>query len=57
MGRLSPPQSERDYVRTVGQDFEELIGMKKLSLDWWSVLIGLGATALVRFGFLPHIPW
>ncbi len=31
--------------------------MKKLSLDWWSVLIGMGAAALVRFGFLPHIPW
>lgn len=31
--------------------------MKKLSLDWWSVLIGLSAAALVRFGLLPHIPW
>jgi hypothetical protein len=31
--------------------------MKKLSLDWWAVLIGLGAAVMVRVGFLPRIPW
>jgi hypothetical protein len=29
----------------------------KLSLDWWSVILALAATALVMSGALPHIPW
>jgi hypothetical protein len=31
--------------------------MKKLSLDWWSVLIALSAAVLIRLGWLPRIPW
>ena len=30
---------------------------RNLSLDWWSVLVALGAAALIRFGLVPHIPW
>jgi hypothetical protein len=28
-----------------------------LSLDWWSVIAALGAAAVVKLGFLPHVPW
>jgi hypothetical protein len=28
-----------------------------LSLDWWSVIAALGAAAIVKLGFLPHVPW
>ena len=31
--------------------------MKKLSLDWWSVLIALSAAVLIHLGWLPRIPW
>jgi hypothetical protein len=31
--------------------------MKRLSLDWWSVIVALAAAALVRTGWLPRIPW
>ena len=31
--------------------------MKKLSVDWWSVIVALGLAALVWSGRLPHIPW
>jgi hypothetical protein len=31
--------------------------MKKLSVDWWSVIVALAATLLVWSGVLPHIPW
>ena len=31
--------------------------MKKISLDWWSVIVSLAAALLVRLGELPHIPW
>jgi hypothetical protein len=29
----------------------------KLSVDWWSVVIALGAAALIRLGVFPPIPW
>jgi hypothetical protein len=28
-----------------------------LSLDWWSVIGALAAAAIVKLGFLPHVPW
>jgi hypothetical protein len=28
-----------------------------LSLDWWSVIAALAAAAIVKLGFLPHVPW
>jgi hypothetical protein len=28
-----------------------------LSKDWWSVLIALALTVLIKLGALPHIPW
>jgi hypothetical protein len=31
--------------------------VKKLTLDWWSVIAALAAAALLRVGLLPHIPW
>jgi hypothetical protein len=31
--------------------------MKTLTVDWWSVLIALGAAVLIRLGWLPRIPW
>jgi len=31
--------------------------MKRLSLDWWSVLIALSAAVLIRLGLIPRIPW
>jgi hypothetical protein len=31
--------------------------MKRISLDWWSVLAALGAVVLVKSGILPAIPW
>jgi len=31
--------------------------MKKLSVDWWSVIVALAAAALVSAGWLPRIPW
>jgi hypothetical protein len=31
--------------------------MRKLSMDWWSVIVALTAAALIRFGVLPHIGW
>jgi hypothetical protein len=31
--------------------------MKRLSIDWWSVLLALLAAILVKLGVLPHIPW
>ena len=29
----------------------------ELSLDTWAVILALLATALIRFGLLPHVPW
>lgn len=29
----------------------------KLSVDWWAVILAAAAVILVRFGFIPHIPW
>lgn len=29
----------------------------KLSLDWWAVIFAAAAVILVRFRFIPHIPW
>jgi hypothetical protein len=31
--------------------------MKKISMDWWSVIVALAAALLVWSGALPHIPW
>lgn len=31
--------------------------MKRIGLDWWSVVLALLAAALVKAGVLPHIPW
>ena len=31
--------------------------MKTLSLDWWSVILALGAAGLIRMGAFPHIAW
>ena len=31
--------------------------MKKLSVDWWSVLIALAIAALIKLGLTPAIPW
>jgi len=31
--------------------------MKKISVDWWSVILSLTAALLVWSGVLPHIPW
>jgi len=31
--------------------------MKRLSLDWWTVIAALVATAIVKAGILPNIPW
>jgi hypothetical protein len=31
--------------------------MKRLSVDWWSVILALGTALLVWTGALPHIPW
>ena len=31
--------------------------VKKLTLDWWSVLAALAAVALVRSGILPAVRW
>jgi hypothetical protein len=28
-----------------------------LSIDWWSVIAALAAAAIVKLGFLPHVPW
>jgi hypothetical protein len=28
-----------------------------LNMDWWSVLLALLAAALVKAGWLPHVPW
>jgi len=30
---------------------------KRLSADWWAVLVALLAAALVKSGLLPHISW
>jgi len=29
----------------------------KISLDWWTVIVSVGAALLVRFGIAPRIPW
>ena len=29
----------------------------KVSLDWWTVIVGFGIVALVIVGALPIIPW
>lgn len=31
--------------------------MRRISLDWWSVLAALAAVALVRAGILPSVGW
>jgi len=31
--------------------------MRRLSLDWWSVLAAAIAIALVKFGLVGRIPW
>ena len=31
--------------------------MAKLSHDWWTVIAALAATALIKFGHLPGVPW
>jgi hypothetical protein len=30
---------------------------KRISLDWWTVIAALAATAIVKAGILPDIPW
>ena len=29
----------------------------KISMDWWTVIVSVGAALLVRLGIVPHIPW
>ena len=29
----------------------------RLSVDWWAVLLAVGAAVLVKLGVLPPIPW
>jgi hypothetical protein len=29
----------------------------RLSVDWWSVIVALGAAVIVKLGVLPHVPW
>ena len=31
--------------------------MKRLTLDWWSVIAAIAAVALVRLGIFPHVGW
>ncbi len=31
--------------------------MKRLTLDWWSVIAAIASVALVRLGILPHVGW
>lgn len=33
------------------------MGKKKITLDWWSVIVGTGLMVLVKVGLLNHIPW
>jgi hypothetical protein len=29
----------------------------KISVDWWSVIVALGAVILIKAGVLSRIPW
>jgi hypothetical protein len=31
--------------------------MKKISLDWWTVIAALAAVALIKTGILPKVGW
>lgn len=31
--------------------------MSKISEDWWSVIVGLGITALILLNILGKLPW
>jgi hypothetical protein len=31
--------------------------MRRISLDWWTVIAALAATAIVKAGILPNISW
>jgi hypothetical protein len=31
--------------------------MKRISLDWWSVIVALAAVAFVKVGLLPAVGW
>ena len=30
---------------------------RRLSLDWWAVIVAFFVAALVKFGLAPAIPW
>lgn len=59
--RVSPHAGMRMSRRNLTQNPEQLTthmeSRQKLSVDWWSVITAIGATVLIKFGILPHIPW
>jgi hypothetical protein len=34
-----------------------MIFLRKLSLDWWAVVVALLAAILIKLGIVSHIPW
>ena len=55
----NPPQDailphEHQTCRYTGEAMRQKV---VLSLDWWSVIAALAAAAIVKLGFLPHVPW
>ena len=55
----NPPQvknlpHEHQTCRYTGETMRQKV---VLSLDWWSVIAALAAAAVVKLGFLPHVPW
>jgi hypothetical protein len=50
---MEDPMKERNPGSTAAEPKEKMPG---LSLDWWTVVVGLALAALVLAG-LPAIPW
>jgi hypothetical protein len=44
-------------MRALGPRDTVLAFLRRISLDWWSVMAAFAAAVLVSSGVLPHVPW